>query len=61
MIEATVLVAAIDSKEFGDAGTDARSPSSPLPEDSITETEEDLLVEEIRIDDFPIDGMCGVY
>lgn len=61
MLEATVLIAAIDSEGLRDLGADATPPSDALPDEAMLGTEEDLLVEEIRIDDLPIDGMCGVY
>lgn len=36
--------------------------TGPLPAStSALEGDDDLLVEELRIDDLSIDGMCGVY
>lgn len=36
-------------------------PSPTAVEALSSQTDEELLLEEIRIDDVSIDGMCGVY
>ena len=38
---------------------DAGGTTGPLP--ATSDADEDLLLEELRIDDLSIDGMCGVY
>lgn len=40
----------------------AAGTTGPLPASmSAPDGDDDLLVEELRIDDLSIDGMCGVY
>ena len=41
--------------------TSAAGGTDPAPAPSTSDTDDDLLLEELRIDDLSIDGMCGVY
>jgi len=39
----------------------ATGGTDPIAPPSTTAADDDLLLEELRIDDLSIDGMCGVY
>jgi mycofactocin precursor len=59
-MQTAVLIADTDIEV---AREDMADPSSSAakPEDLTIEADDDLLVEEIRLEDVSIDGMCGVY
>lgn len=49
------------AEEVETSPVSAAGDADPVPAPSTSDAGDDLLLEELRIDDLSIDGMCGVY
>lgn len=49
------------AEETATSPMSAAGGTDPVPAPSTSDARDDLLLEELRIDDLSIDGMCGVY